>query len=86
MNGSRRSLRIVGLAQSPEFIYITAPGEVVANDALYGILWMGRRAIAAAYGMEGAFNEAILTLDRSARLAGVLDAVDRLLDPYGADI
>ena len=76
MNGSRRSLRIVGLAQSPEFIYITAPGEVVANDALYGILWMGRRAIAAAYGMEGAFNEAILTLDRSARLAEIL-AVDR---------
>lgn len=83
MNGARRSLRIVGLAQSPEFIYITAPGEVVSNDAQYGILWMGRRAIAAAYGMEGAFNEAILTLDRSARLAGVLDAVDRLLDPYG---
>ena len=27
MNGSRRSLRIVGLTQSPEFIYITAPGE-----------------------------------------------------------
>ena len=44
---------------------------------------MGRRAIAAAYGMEGAFNEAILTLDRSTRLAAVLDAVDRLLDPYG---
>ena len=83
MNGSRRSLRIVGLAQSPEFIYITAPGEVVSNDAQYGILWMGRRAIAAAYGMEGAFNEAILTLDRSARLAEVLDAVDRILDPYG---
>ena len=38
MNGSRRSLRIVGLAQSPEFIYITAPGEVVSNDAQYGVL------------------------------------------------
>ena len=43
---------------------------------------MGRRAIAAVYGMEGAFNEAILTLDRSVRLAEVLDSVDRLLDPY----
>ena len=27
MNGARRSFRIVGLAQAPEFLYTTAPGE-----------------------------------------------------------
>lgn len=83
MNGSRRSLRIVGLAQSPEFIYISAPGEIVSNDAQYGVFWMARKAIAAAYGLKGAFNEALLSLERDASLSAVLAAADRILDPYG---
>ncbi len=83
MNGSRRSLRIVGLAQSPEFIYISAPGEIVSNDAQYGVFWMTRKAIAAAYGLKGAFNEALLSLERNASLSAVLAAADRILDPYG---
>lgn len=83
MNGSRRSLRIVGLAQSPEFIYISAPGEIVSNDAQYGVFWMGHRAIAAAYGLKGAFNEVLLSLERDASLSAVLAAMDRILEPYG---
>ena len=84
LNGSRRSLRIVGLAQSPEFLYITAPGEIGADDSRYGVLWMGRGALDAAYGLKGAFNEALLALERGARIDAVLDAADRILEPYGA--
>jgi putative ABC transport system permease protein len=83
MNGSRRSFRIVGLAQSPEFIYTTAPGEIIPDDARFGVIWMSRSALAAAYDMEGAFNEALLSLSRGANEAAVLNAIDRVLDPYG---
>ncbi len=83
MSGARRSFRIVGLAQSPEFIYTTAPGEMIPDDARFGVIWMSRSALAAAYDMDGAFNEALLSLSRGANEAAVLDAVDRILDPYG---
>jgi len=83
MNGARRSFRIVGLAQSPEFLYTTAPGEVIPDDARFGVIWMSRSALAAAYDMEGAFSEALLSLSRGANEDAVLDAVDRILDAYG---
>lgn len=83
MNGARRSFRIVGLAQAPEFLYTTAPGEMIPDDARFGVIWMSRSALAAAYDMEGAFNEALLSLSRGANNAAVLDAVDSILDPYG---
>jgi putative ABC transport system permease protein len=83
MNGARRSFWIVGLAQAPEFLYTTAPGEVIPDDARFGVIWMSRSALAAAYDMDGAFNEALLSLSRGANEAAVLDAVDRILDPYG---
>lgn len=83
MNGARRSFQIVGLAQSPEFLYTTAPGELIPDDARFGVIWMSRSALAAAYDMDGAFNEALLSLSRGANEAAVIDAVDRILDPYG---
>lgn len=83
MNGARRSFQIVGLAQAPEFLYTTAPGELIPDDARFGVIWMSRSALAAAYDMNGAFNQALLSLSRGANEAAVLDAVDRILDPYG---
>ena len=83
MNGARRSFLIVGLAQSPEFLYTTAPGEMIPDDARFGVIWISRSGLAAAYDMQGAFNEALLSLSRGANEAAVVDAVDRLLNPYG---
>jgi putative ABC transport system permease protein len=83
MNGARRKFDIVGLAQSPEFLYTAAPGELVPDDARFGVIWMSRPGLAVAYDMDGAFNEVLIGLSRGATEAAVLDAVDRLLDPYG---
>ncbi|RBI83723.1 ABC transporter permease [Rhodosalinus halophilus] len=83
MNGRRHAFRITGLALAPEFIYTTAPGEMVPDAARFGVIWMGRDALAAAYDMRGAFNEALMTLTRDARPEAVLAAADRLLAPWG---
>ena len=83
MNGARRNFRIVGLAESPEFLYTVAPGEFVPDDARFAVIWMSKNALSAAYDMDGAVNEVLLSMERDARLKAVLDEVDRILDSYG---
>ena len=83
MNGARRTFRIVGLAQSPEFLYTTAPGELAPDDSRFGVIWMSRTALAAAYDMDGAFNQALLSVGRGSERTAVFAAVDRMLDHHG---
>src|SRR5690554_1342682 len=83
MHGARRTFRIVGLARSPEFLYTTPPGELAPDDSRFGVIWMSRTALSAAYDMEGAFNQALIAVGRNTEQAAVLDAVDRLLDSNG---
>lgn len=85
MNGKRRELQIVGLAQSPEFLFTAAPGEMVADDSRYGVFWMRRGALAAVFDQNGAFNQVLVGLTRDADETAVKDELDRLLDPYGAN-
>jgi len=83
INGRRRMLRIVGLALSPEYIYVIPPGELIPDDRRFGIVWLERRALAAAFDMEGGFNDVSLGLMPGASEPEVLSRLDRLLDPYG---
>ncbi|HEY9235751.1 MAG TPA: FtsX-like permease family protein [Phenylobacterium sp.] len=83
IRGAQRELRVVGLSQSPEFLYLTPPGEIAPDDSRFAVVWMGRATAQAAYDMEGAFNEALLSLARGAREKAVLDAVNRRLERFG---
>lgn len=83
MNGARHEFSIAGLAMSPEFLYSTAPGEMVPDDARFAVLWMAPSAIASMFDMDGAFNEALMSLERGVDVAGVIAEADRLLDNYG---
>ncbi|APZ53328.1 ABC transporter permease [Salipiger abyssi] len=84
MNGARHSFRITGLARAPEFLYSAAPGEGIPDDARFGVLWLSPAAMAAAFDMDGAFNELLIGLARGAGAQPVTDAVDRVLEPYGS--
>lgn len=83
MNGSRRRFTIVGLAQAPEFLYTTAPGELVPDDTRFAVMWMNERALEAAFDLDGAFNEVLVALARGASEQGVIDRLDQLLAAYG---
>ncbi len=83
INGRLRRLTIVGVALSPEFVYSIRPGELVPDDRRFGILWMDRRALAAAFDLEGGFNDVVLALTPGANPADTIARLDRLLDPYG---
>ncbi len=83
MNGHKRTLEVVGIALSPEFVYAIAPGALMPDDKRYGVAWMGREALEAAYDLDGAFNDVSLTLLRGTQPQPVIERLDRLLDRYG---
>jgi putative ABC transport system permease protein len=83
INGRRRTLRIVGLALSPEYIYIIPPGELIPDDKRFGVFWMERKALASAFDMEGGFDDVSLKLMPGASWQEAVTRVDRILDPYG---
>lgn len=83
VNGRRRRLTITGIALSPEYVYIVRPGEMISDNRRFGVLWMGRQALGAAFDMAGGFNDVTLGLARGAAAEAVIGDVDRLLAPYG---
>ncbi|TAK04549.1 MAG: FtsX-like permease family protein [Candidatus Manganitrophaceae bacterium] len=82
LNGKREDLRIVGVALSPEYIYANR-GGAFPDDKGFGIFWMERDGVEAAFNMKGAFNSVTLRLAPHARAPAVISALDRLLAPYG---
>jgi len=83
MNDNKRRFYIVGIALSPEFIYSIGPGALMPDDKRFGIMWMGRDVLAAAYDLKGSFNNITLTLSHNAASAPVLNRLDVILEQYG---
>jgi len=83
INGRKRWLTMVGVALSPEYVYAIRPGEMVPDKRTFGIFWIGRRALASAFNMEGGFNDVSLALARGASAADAIASLDRLIEPYG---
>ena len=83
INGRRRTLTIVGVALSPEYVYAIRAGDLFPDFRRFGVLWMHEEALAAALDMTGGFNDVALTTAPGASQADVMAAVDRILEPYG---
>ncbi|HSB63871.1 MAG TPA: ABC transporter permease [Thermoanaerobaculia bacterium] len=83
LNGRWETLQIVGVGLSPEYVYEVRAGDILPDNRRFGIVWMGRDAMAPAFSMVGAFNDVVLGLERGAREGDVLSEVDRVLAPWG---
>ncbi|MGE5501782.1 MAG: FtsX-like permease family protein, partial [Ignavibacteriales bacterium] len=83
MNGRKRSLRIVGVALSPEYVYAMGPGDIVPDDRRFGVVWMPRETLEAAYDMKGAFDSVSVKLWPGANEGEAIRRLDDLLAPYG---
>ncbi len=81
LNGKRETLQLVGVALSPEYIFPTRGG--FGDETSFGIFWVGRERLAAAFDMEGAFNAVAARVERGGLQAGVIAGFDRRLDRYG---
>ncbi|HSF41403.1 MAG TPA: ABC transporter permease, partial [Thermoanaerobaculia bacterium] len=84
IHGRWQRLHIVGLALSPEYIYeIRGAGDIFPDNRRFGVIWMAYDDLAAAFDLEGAFNDLTLTLAPGASEAGVIARLDRTLARYG---
>lgn len=83
INGRKRRLDVVGVALSPEYIYSLGPGAIMPDDRRFGVMWVGRQMLAAAYDLEDSFNSVSLTMMRGASGPAIVAALDRILEPYG---
>ncbi len=83
LRGRRVALVVVGVALSPEYVWIIPAGGFVPDDERYGVFWVERRALERAEGMAGAFNDLALAFSPGADARAVLASVDRILAPYG---
>ncbi len=83
INGRKRRLDVVGVALSPEYIYSLGPGAMMPDDRRFGVMWVGREMLAAAYDLEDSFNSVSLTMMRGASEPAIITALDRILQPYG---
>ncbi|MBI5322248.1 MAG: FtsX-like permease family protein [Bradyrhizobium sp.] len=84
LNGHLQSFRVAAVALSPEYVYAVKPGLPIPDDRFYAVLWVDRSAAEAAFDMKGAFNDAIVSLVPGTDPKQVIDALDRLLEPYGS--
>ncbi|MDP6350857.1 MAG: FtsX-like permease family protein [Alphaproteobacteria bacterium] len=83
INERKRRLDIVGVALSPEYIYAIGPGVFLPDNRRFGVIWMGREALAAAFDLKGAFNDVSMSLLRSASEPEVIARLDAVLEPFG---
>lgn len=84
LNGRWQEVTVVGTAISPEFIYeVSGVGTVFPDNRRFGAMWMSQRAMAAAFDMEGAFNDVVATLAPGVSERAVLARFDEVLDRFG---
>ena len=72
VNGRRETLLIVGIALSPEYIFAGMGGS--PDQRGFGVFWVDRQALGAAYNMQGAFNQVAVRLAPSTRSASLVAA------------
>ena len=85
INGRWQRLRVVGVASSPEFIYVLGGAAVFPDDRRFGVMWMDRETLAATFDMEDGFNSVAIRLAPGGSEQDVIVGVDALLARYGGD-
>ncbi len=83
INGTIRSIRIAGVAMSPEHVFPAPTTGIFSDEKRFAVFWMRDSVMAAAFDMTNAFNDVTIRLQPGASLDAVIAAVDRVLEPYG---
>ncbi|HEY1956439.1 MAG TPA: FtsX-like permease family protein [Polyangiaceae bacterium] len=83
LGGHAVTLRVVGIATSPEYVIAVNPRSGFPDASTFGIFWMDGDALSKAMGESGEIDDVVLTVAAGADEANVIAAVDRELEPYG---
>jgi len=83
INGRKQQLTVVGVALSPEYVLQIKPGDLLPDEKRFGVFWMSHTQLAAAFDMDGAFNDVTVSLMRGAIVDEVIRQIDQLTEVYG---
>lgn len=83
LEGKKRTLTVVGIALSPEFVYVFRPGSFLPDDQHFGIIWMSREDAEEYLDMEGAINNIIFNFTPGSDQKAAIGELDSILKPYG---
>lgn len=83
LNGRMQPMRVVGVALSPEYVFQIRAGDLLPDDRRFGIFWASRAQLAAAFDMQGAFNDVSLQRMPGVAIEPLIRRVDQVLEPYG---
>lgn len=83
IGGRSFTFTVVGAGLSAEHVYVPSPESFMPDDAHQAVFWAPRATVELASGMTGAFNAVALDLAGGASVPATLQAVDRVLKPYG---
>jgi len=81
VNGRQRELVVAGIALSPEYIFAGLWG--MPDQRGFGVFWVDREALDAAFDMAGAFNRVAVKLAPGADERAVIDVLSAQLARYG---
>lgn len=79
-----RTLRIVGVGITAEFVYEMRPGDMLPDPARYGTLWLDADVASELLGHDGAWNDLAVTLRPGADTARLIAAIDAELARFGS--
>lgn len=82
VNGKRRTLVMAGVGLSPEYVFAGLWG--MPDQRGFGVFWVDRELLAAAYDMEGAFNRVAVKLAPGADERETIAALESHLARFGA--
>lgn len=85
LGGKKQPFTLVGIALSPEFVYVLAPGQLMPDDKAFGVVWMDRSILEAGYDLIGAFNDLNVLLAPGVSEQDVIGRLDRMLARYGGN-
>ncbi|HHW07281.1 MAG TPA: ABC transporter permease [Clostridia bacterium] len=82
--GSKKVLQVVGVAQSPEFIYaLRTAADMFPRPEEFGIAFVPLEVMKALFPGEKAFNDLVFTLEPGVEFDDVKDSLEYHLKPYG---
>ena len=83
-DGRRRSLQIVDVGRSPEFIYaLRTSADIFPTPEDFGIAFISLEVMKSLYPNERAFNDIVFTLQPGADFDQVKQALEYRLQPFG---
>jgi len=82
--GKKRELQVVGVGQSPEFIYaLRTAADIYPTPENFGIAFVPLEIMKSLFPQEKAFNDVVFTLEPEADFDNVKELLEYELKPYG---